>query len=265
MSTTSGFTFNGIDFSIYGLGIDNDFEYPGASNRRVDAIGLPGVNKVLFSRAVSEPVEIELPVRIAASSAATLATYLTSIEAGLVTTEDKLLVIPASYTDRGWMARWNGSQLMYSRRGPCVVRTSITFLAQPEKAAATDTTGTQAITGSTTFTIAGAGNLYARPTWTFKNTHENEITAGALEAWNTAVGDSFVYTQPVPSNHYVRFNSETRTAYTSSDGSTWTPCNPGAVTCGSDWLTIKGGVANTMAVLGAVTGTLSWTYTARYS
>ena len=264
MSTLGGFTFNAIDFGIYGLTIGDEFETPGAANRRVDSIGLPGANKVLFSRAVSAPVEIEIPVRIAASSAANLVTNLGLIEAGLLTTTDTLLSIPVAYSDRGWLARWDGEQLRYRRRGTCAVSTTIKFLAQPEKAGATPTTGSQAISGTTNFTIAAGGNLYTRPIWTFRNTAVTAIAAG-LEMWNTTVGDSLIYNNAIPAGHYIKYYSDTYECYYSADGSTWTAAAANAVTAGADWLTLKGGISNAISVLGATTGTLSWSYTARFS
>jgi hypothetical protein len=99
------------------------------------------------------------------------------------------------------------------------------------------------------------------PILTVKNTTGATLAAGTLEVWNYDTGDYLDFADLVPNNSYVRWDCETRRCYTSTDGTTFAEV---AGKVSTNWLTILGGDAAQMRILGCSAGTLYWTYRGRY-
>lgn len=261
------FTFNSVVFANLGVTVLDGWEVTGATTRPLKAVGLPGASRVWYASGDSSACVVEFPVRIQAATAAALITALDAINAALTTTADAALSY--YYTDRAWLARWDGVALRCPVLNTTTLQTRIRFLAQPNMLATSATTGSVSITGTPqTVYIPGpnlssglvAGNAVTAPVLTLRNT-SSAIASSGLIILNATTGDYITYLDTVPNNRYVRFNCDLRKAYTSPDGTTWTEVL-GKVA--SDWLTIQGGVAATLSVVGCGGGTLSWSYTGRF-
>lgn len=262
------FTFNGIAFSSYGVEVIEGFTPTGATSNPVSAIGLPAAARVWYQRGEAAPIEIEFPVRIQAASAGALVTALDNIHAALSTTDDKALEF--WYTDRYWLARWDGRALRMPVLNTTTLTTTIRFLAQPNmlKSGSEESGSCVITTNPQTVYVPGplvgdgvcAGNTTTAPVLILENTGAS-IAAAELEIWNYVTGDYLNYSDSVPTTTWVKFDCATRIAYTSPDGSTWTP-QTGRVS--TNWLTFTGGAAAQLVVIGCAAGELSWTYRGRF-
>lgn len=260
----SAFTFNGIEFSTYGLSVEKPFTHPGQTNQLIDAIGLPGTNKVIFGRRESAPVTVEFNCRIAASSTSALASNLDALSKALITTTDAALVYAVLYSGRQWLARWDGQPLTLQSVNKTCVKTVIRFLAQPVMTGTSATAATHTISANpTTISVTATGTVQAQPTWTLTNTGATQIASGQIEIWNTTTGETLRYDDVLPAGYRLRINSEAHTVHWSADGVTWTDATAKAVGS-SSFITLNGGVANSITVFGFTSATLAISYYGRY-
>lgn len=262
------FTFNSVPFANYGVEVTNDFQLTGAASYPIASIGLPAAPKVWYYQAPTERVEITFPVRIKSTTPALLFAALDSINAALKTTADAVLTF--GYTDRSWMARWDGQPLRLGTLNSAAFHTTIRFYAQPTMVATTPVSASKSLTASPqTVYVPGpnsnsgvvSGNAETWPVLIVKNTGA-EIASGALQITNAVTGDSIVYGDTIPTNRYVKFDCATRICSVSTDGTTYTAVTGKVLT---SWLTFTGGAAANLLVVGCAAGTLYWTYTARYA
>lgn len=261
------FTFDGTDFSTLGVTVLNTFELSGATSRPVRSVGLPAADRVWYERGESKPVAVKFPVRIAAASSAALQAALDDINAALSTDDDAELSY--WYSDRVWLARWDGEALQLPVLNTCAFETTITFLAQPNMVAvdaeeddATITTDPQTVWIPGPLEASGVvdGNAAVAPTLILENTG-GDIAAGDLEIWNYATGAYIDYADAVPDTTFVKFDCDARRCYVSADGLTWTEVF-GKVS--TNWLTITGGSAAQLRVVGCAGGELSWSYRGKF-
>ena len=87
-------------------------------------------------------------------------------------------------------------------------------------------------------------------------------SASVFQLWNYTTGDYVNYTDSIANGVYVKWDCDARRVYVSTNGTDWTE-QSGKVS--TNWLTILGGTAARMTVIGVTTtATLSWTYSGRY-
>lgn len=259
------FTFNSIDFTNLGVIVLSGWEPRTATNRPVKGYGLPASDKIWYQQELAEPIEVVFPVRIQGSN---LKTTLDAVNAALATDDD--VALSFWYTDRQWLARWDGVALKCKPLNSTTVLTEIRFLAQPNMIATSASPSSVAITTNPqTVYIPGplvgdgvvAGNAPVGPVITLQNTG-TVIAASVFQLWNYTTGDYLDYTDAIENGVYVKFDCDARRLYVSTDGTNWTE-QTGKVT--TNWLTILGGAAARMTVIGVTTtATLSWTYSGRY-
>ena len=261
------FTFNGVDFSDFGVEVISGFEIIGATSMPSRALGLPAAARVWYSQGDSTATQIEFPVRIQVPTPDLLVLALDYINATLRTDSDA--VLSYWYPDRHWMARWDGVALRCPVLNTCTLQTRIKFLAQPNMFANAQSAGTITITGSPQmFYVPGPlsdsglvdGNAVVGPVFVLHNTG-GDILAGAFQLWNRDTGDHINATDTIPSGFYVRFDTETRRVWVGVDGVNWTEVF-GKVT--TNWLNIAGGTSPALTQIGCTAGTLSWSYNGRY-
>jgi hypothetical protein len=267
------FTFNGTDFSQYGITVTRDFSenWPGMTGNPIKAVGSTGSQRVFMEGGAAQPIEITFPVRMAADSKEDLQDNIDAISTALRTVSDAALVVDWLYTDRYYMARWNNAPIRYKWKNPTTVYFDIGFIAQPYLVSTTSVSGYAAINqnpmeiwipGPNQNSGVVTGNALCLPLWKIKNTG-SAISAESLEIWNYHTGDVARWTDTFAQDTYFQYDCDTLLVESSSDGTTWTECF-GKLTGSRMFTPLQGGIANKIIVIGCTSGILYWTYRGRY-